>query len=288
MMEMERPEHVETGEKLFVIGLVVSFVIEVAFAAACVLERTWGGFFFGVLGAVVILRLSNGLYAGSASAVKWLLGWTGLQLLLALAAFILSAAAPGRDNPAALLGYGISWVPYGKLAAYVIVGAVFFSASVRAFLFLKAGGALADVKTKSPLAASGASLPLTAEQSQTVATLAGLLRWASIVLIVVGIVRAYFGWTAANAPITGASNELTAIWARALPPLVDGIAMLLVGIVLLGPAGAFDFLKTKSTDTTFLMNALGQLRCLYLTQAALAGLMIVGVVIALVLRLLPG
>jgi hypothetical protein len=274
-MEMERNERVESGEKLFVIGMALSFVTEVAYAVASVLEATWGGFFLGLIGAVFILYLANWLYTGSNTALKWMLGWAGLQVLLAIIAWAIVAATPGRTNAATLLGYGISWVPFGRLAAYAILGAILLSPSIRVFLFFKAGAEItAVVKEKAELAPSGTPLPLTAEQTQVVAGLANLLGWASLVLIVVGVLRAYFGW-----------NLMTGDWIKGVPPLLEGIVMLLVGILLIGPAGAFDFLKTKGTDTTYLMKALEQLKSLYQRQLLLTALVLVGVLVALIPRL---
>lgn len=277
---MERNERLESGEKLFVIGMVVGFVVEVAYATASVIDRTLDGFLLGVIGALVMLRLANWLYTGNNTALKCMLGWAGLQIVLAVGALLILSAATGRDNPASRFGYSISWVPFGKLAAYVIVAGLLVSPSVRAFLFLKAGGDLAEIKDKAPLAPSGTTLPLTAEQSQIVARLANLLGWASLVLIVVGALRTYFGWTLAHADVAQAAD-----WIKGGPMLAEGILLLLVGVLLLGPAGAFDFLKTKSTDTTYLMNALDQLSSLYQKQLVLTALVAAGVLAAIVARL---
>ena len=77
-----------------------------------------------------------------------MLGWTGLQIVLALGALAMLYAAAGRQGPATWLGYGISWVPLGKLAAYVILGGILFTPSVRAFLYLKGGGELSKNKPR--------------------------------------------------------------------------------------------------------------------------------------------
>src|SRR5262245_7204924 len=183
-MEMERNERVESGEKFFVIGMVVSFVTEVAYTTASVLEGAWGGFFLGLISALVVLRLANWLYTGNNAALKWMLGWTALQLVLALAGWALLSATSGRDSMAHALGYSISWVPIGKLAAYAILGAILMSPNVRAFLFLKGGGELTEIKEKTPPTLTGKTFPLSPTESQTVANLANLLSWASMALIV--------------------------------------------------------------------------------------------------------
>ncbi|MBI3410480.1 MAG: hypothetical protein HY040_19245 [Planctomycetes bacterium] len=274
---MERNERVESGEKLFVIGMVVSFVTEVAYTTASVLEGVWGGFFLGLIGALIVLRLANWLYTGNNVALKWMLGWTALQLTLALAAWALLSATSGRDSVAHALGYGISWVPLGKLAAYAILGAILMSPSVRAFLFLRGGGELTDIKEKLPPTLTGKTLPLSPAETQTVAGLANLLKWASWSLIAVGVLRLCLGGKLY-------SNEPD--WIKAAPALVEGFVTLLVGVLLLGPSGAFDFLKTKSTDTTYLMSALEQLGSFYQKQGVLLALVAMVVFGALVIRLL--
>lgn len=274
-MEMERNERVESGEKLFVIGMVVSFVTEVAYTTASVLEGAWGGFFLGLIGALIVLRLANWLYTGNNAALKWMLGWAVLQLILAVAAWALLRVTSGRDIVAHTLGYGISWVPFGKLAAYAILGAILMSPSVRAFFFLQGGGELAEIKEKTLASLTGKTLPLSPAESQTVANLAKLLRWTSWTLIGVGVLRLILGL-----------KLLEPDWIKAAPALMEGLVMLLVGALLLGPSGAFDFLKTKSTDTTYLMSALEQLGSLYQKQGVLLALVAVVVVGAFVVRLL--
>src|SRR5262249_15877601 len=122
-MEMQRNERVESGEKLFVIGMVICFVTEVAYPTANLIESFLDGFLLGVVGSLVVLRLANWLYTGNSTAYILVLGWAGLQIIVALGVLVMISTGFGRESPSHLLGYGISWVPYGKLAAYVITAA---------------------------------------------------------------------------------------------------------------------------------------------------------------------
>jgi ABC-type branched-subunit amino acid transport system permease subunit len=113
----------------------------------------------------------------------------------------------------------------------------------------------------------------TAEQSETIKTLASRMRWVGIFLIAIGVVAGIAGLMSLGEG------------GIAVVSLIQAVIYALIGIWTMRAAASFALIpETAGSDVTNLMNGLGSLRTLYSFQFWL----IIAGLVALVLSLLAG
>lgn len=264
---------VDLGGRLLVLGLMLMLVVESLLATAALIQLSFIHLVVGIVSLCVALYLGNWVYTGDRSARKVLLGWTGLQILLAGGAVLAYFASRGEHESMRI--FGISAPTNGtaislavlKLASYLCLGYVLSqSASVKNFLRVKAGREprALDVAAIAP---SGVVVPIGDKEKRAVVEVGTWMQATGAILIVAGLLSI----------IAGARNT-DRIY------LIEGALILVLGAVMLGPVGVLRRLSPDQLDRAFLLNALGQLKALYRKQVAiLGGLAVVAVVMLIML-----
>ena len=278
---MTRQERLDIGEKIFIGAFVGSIVIEVLLTVfAVTFNPAWDTLLpwtILVLGAVFVaflLYLANWLYTGNRTAWTTALAFAAFQIVLASGVIV---GMLTNHNFAAYLGASLIWLAIIKAVAYAaFAGFLALPKSVHDFLGLRRGETIvedtppaatltaAEVVTPSP------TVPLTDDQAAAFGSLSKWMQTAAGLLIVAGVLRVSVGVI---------NFHLVSDWMLWLPLLLQGIAAIVLGVVLFAPATALKLVQGRVTDR--LMDAFKRLQALYFLQLILLGVVIAAVVIGI-------
>jgi hypothetical protein len=267
MMEVHsmdrQDERLETGEKSFVIAVVVALATElITTSFGLALAFHWTGLLIGAVSAVLLVYLANWTYTGDRNGFKGLLALAGFEVVVAAVALTSALTGPAATGLAGVLGLPGAGLAACKLAAYLILEAtLLFCGPVDEFLAYKRGE---ELEAAAPaVQPSGVTVPLTDPEAQSLDRLGTLLRAAGWVLVVVGVLRLF-----------GPAGD---DWLARVVSLAEGVVLIAVGLVLQAPASAVDLVRREGADVSYLMYVLGRLKNLFFQQ------LVLGVVLALVL-----
>lgn len=265
---------VDLGGRLLVTGLMLMLVAESLLATGALIQLSFVHLIVGIVSLCVALYLANWIYSGDRPARKVLLGWTGLQILLAGGAVLAYIASRGEHESMRI--FGIAAPTNGtaislavlKLFSYLFLGYVLSqSASVKNFLRVKAGREPHAIEPAS-IAPSGVVVAIGEKEKRAVVEIGAWMQATGMILIVAGVLSIIAG--ARN------TNQIH---------LIEGALIAVLGAVMLGPVGVIRRLSPEQLDRAFLLTALGQLKALYKKQVAILGGLAVVAVVMLVMLL---
>lgn len=271
----DRQDRLEVGEKSFVIVVVLALATELlttAFGLAIAFH--WTGLLIGGLSAVLLVYLANWTYTGDRAGRKGLLAFAGLEAVLAMAALVSGLSGSGATGAAGVLGLPALGLSACKLAAYLILAATVAACGpVKDFLAFKRGEEPELTTAVPAVSPSGITVALTDQEVQSLGRLGTLMFAAGLILALVGVLRLF-----------GPSSDNTMV---RLVSLGEGIVLVALGLVLLGPASAVELFRREGTDVSYLMHVLGRLRALFLQQIVLGLVLALVLLAAVLVRLVP-
>lgn len=272
---MNREALLDKGERVFV--ATVAFVLAMETLAAVAgsgAQFAWPRLLLSVFGGVFILYLAQRLYGGDRSVEKLALGWSGFQVGLMFLS-ILIGPEPGGPIASVVQSVGLPW--YGlatlKLLAYTFFAAgLCMRSSSRAFLADKRGEEMVQYLPET-VVETGAPVAWTAEQTQMLSSVSGLMLAAGVLLIVVGV------WVVLRA-VPPSLNVST----LGMVSIVEGALAIVLGATLLVPAQALAVRDGAAlSNTNRVQAALQRLTWWHLAAGAVGGLFLAAVIVRFLL-----
>ncbi len=283
---MERQEQIDFGERLLVAGVAIVLVTEAIFTVLSITSHpfTWTRLLLSVAGGVLILILGAWLYTGDRRAWLVALGWVSLELVLTLIPLGLLLLTPADTEPSLAprprteevvlaLGFPLAWVMLIKLLAYLtFLLLLLLSVTVRAFLSSRPAAPPEPVPTNAP---AGSHVVLTPQQTALFQSLAGTFQGVGLLAVAAG--AGLLVYETATAPAQTGPVGLT---------LLEGLVLLILGLVLLLPPGALNVASQSETEPADLDQVFRRLG--WLSVGVLVGsLVFLGVALAQLKPLLP-
>jgi len=273
---MDKMDRLDFGQRLFVTGFFIAFVAESLTALDAAIGFTWAIAFWGVICALAVMFVTNGLYGGSATARTIAPLWVGLQVILCAGGLIAYAATDNDERVMHMFLLPGPVLAVIKLIAYLFwAWILFLSTEVKDYLYVRAGGSIEHIVVpEAPeLSPLGITVPLGADEAKEADNLIFYMNVASIALLVAGLLQVLLSLRA-----------LEFYYIDGWLPLISGLALLLLGALLMAPASALAVLKDKTADLIFVMNALSRLKDYFCQQIVLTLVLCVVVIIGLVLQ----
>jgi hypothetical protein len=266
---------------MFVAGAALAFLSEVFGTFRTMMDGNVVGSILGLAFVVGTVFFVHRLYTGRKDVRTPALGWVVVQCLIALIGTILILARHRRGSIwAERVAVPSEYLGTFKFVAYGIFGYLITCRNPALFFLRHRGGEAVETPTAAApieeVAPSGIVMNLTPAEKDRIAPLARTLTWVGLVLLLAG----FFAAVASGMHLANLkpSSTGTRMWLQALPlwlHIVEGGAMLLLGVTFLMPARSVRNVVEQGADQNYLADSLEKLRVLSFAQVVLVSAILV-------------